>query len=118
MAYWNRFDICEAYATLEWDYNVDGVLRERPSNKRRGESVSCQLARMEFRPSADLSSDSLNENAREIYEAAVRRLGFPLPWAFCDDCVGMGRIRREGATPAQDYWDECAGCNGLGGVRR
>lgn len=78
MAYFDRFDICEAYCVLEWDYNVDGMLRERPSNRRRGESVGVQLARIQFSPGmSDLSRDTLNENAREIYDDAVERLKLP-----------------------------------------
>lgn len=42
------FDICQAHQQLEADYNVDGWLRERPSNQRRRESTSCQLARLKY----------------------------------------------------------------------
>jgi hypothetical protein len=42
----DRFAICQAFAQLESDYNVDGQLRERPSNQRRNESIACQLARI------------------------------------------------------------------------
>lgn len=76
--YWDRFDIVEAYACLEHDYNVGGWLRERPSNQRRRESIGVQLERMRFRPRPSLSTDTLSENAREIYDAAVVRLGLPL----------------------------------------
>jgi hypothetical protein len=31
MAYFDRFDICEAYAVLEWDWNMGGWLQERPT---------------------------------------------------------------------------------------
>jgi hypothetical protein len=71
----DRFDICEAYACLEWDYHVGGVLWERPSNRRRGESTDVQLHRMRFRPRPSLSTDTLTENGRAIYDAAVIRLG-------------------------------------------
>jgi hypothetical protein len=77
MAYYDRFDICEAYTCLEWDYNVDGWLRERPSNRRRREACSVQLARLKFRPRLDLSTDTLTENGREIYDEAVQRIGLP-----------------------------------------
>jgi hypothetical protein len=42
------FDVCCAYQLLEDHYNVDGWLRERPSNQRRRESIGCQLARMGY----------------------------------------------------------------------
>jgi hypothetical protein len=73
--FFDRFDICEAYACLEWDYNVGGVLWERPSNRRRGESIGVQLDRMRFRPGLMLSTENLTENGRAIYDAAVIRLG-------------------------------------------
>lgn len=42
------FDICQAHAQLESDYNRDGIVRERPSNARRNESTGCQLSRMKY----------------------------------------------------------------------
>lgn len=45
------FDICQAHQQLESDYNVDGWVRERPSNKRRMEATSCQLSRIGYRDS-------------------------------------------------------------------
>jgi hypothetical protein len=77
MAYFDRFDICEAYECLENDYNVGGWLRERPSNQRRREACSVQLHRMQFRARPSLSSDTLTENGREIYDEAVQRLHLP-----------------------------------------
>ena len=44
----DRFNICQAYAQLESDYNVGGWLRERPTNLRRMESIEVQLHRMGF----------------------------------------------------------------------
>lgn len=32
----------------------------------------------------------------------------------CDDCVGMGMLRREGLTPREDRWETCATCKGKG----
>lgn len=79
--YWDRFDICEAYAVLEWDYNSGGWLQERPSNVRRMEATSIQLARIGFNPRPSLSYDTLTENGREIYDAAVERMELPAPAA-------------------------------------
>lgn len=62
MSYFDRFDICEAHCVLEWDYNMGGWLRERPSSQRRMESTGVQLLRMQFRPRPDLSSETLTEN--------------------------------------------------------
>jgi hypothetical protein len=71
--YFDRFDICEAYAVMEWDYNLGGWLHERPTNRRRMEATSIQLARLRFKPRPNLSSDTLTENGREIYESLERR---------------------------------------------
>jgi hypothetical protein len=73
----DRFDICEAYLAMEWDYNVGGWLRERASNQRRRESTDVQLTRMGFKPGmAFRGFDSLSENGQEIYRALQERYGF------------------------------------------
>lgn len=77
MPYFDRFDICEAHCVLEWDYSVGGWLQERPSNRRRRESTGYQLLRMKFRPSRNLSYDTLTENGQEIYNELVARYGLP-----------------------------------------
>lgn len=77
MPYFDRFDICEAYCVLEWDYNVGGWLPERPSNRRRMESIGVQLYRMQFKPALNLEYNTLTENGQEIYDQAVERLGLP-----------------------------------------
>ena len=77
MPYFDRFDICEAYLALEWDYHVGGWLRERPSNQRRRESTDVQLTRMGFKPGmAFRGFDSLSENGKEIYRNLQNRYGF------------------------------------------
>lgn len=75
MPYFDRFDICEAYAVLEWDWHSGGWLVERPSNRRRMESTDVQLHRMGFRPRPDLEFDTLTENGKEIYRDAEERFG-------------------------------------------
>ena len=77
--WFDRFDICEAYCVLEWDYNVNGWLRERPTNQRRREATSVQLRRLDFRPRPNLSCETLTENGREIYDQLVDRYGLPSP---------------------------------------
>jgi hypothetical protein len=84
----DRFNICQAYAQLESDYNKDGWLRERPSNQRRKESIGCQLSRMGFsnpcgwvdiEAERDESFDSPDhEEVREAYMCAVLRLSLPI----------------------------------------
>ena len=75
MTHFDRFDICEAYAVLEWDWNIGGWLRERPTNRRRMEATSIQLARLGFKPRPNLSFETLTENGQEIYRDAEQRLG-------------------------------------------
>lgn len=71
--YFDRFDICEAYLALEWDYNVGGVLQERG----RRYSVGVQLKRIGFEHGAIFRGfDSLSENGKEIYRAWEERNGF------------------------------------------
>jgi hypothetical protein len=80
VAYFDRFDICEAYLAIEWDWHAGGWLRERPSNARRLESTDVQLHRMGFRPGVSFRGyGSLEENGKEIYRALVLRYGFR-PW--------------------------------------
>ncbi len=65
--YWDRFDICDAWFLAlahchggQWSASYARL---------------CKLTRPGFfRPSPMLSVDSLNENAREIYEAACKKL--------------------------------------------
>jgi hypothetical protein len=76
MPYFDRFDICEAYAVIEWDYNLGGWLHERPRNRRDMAATSIQLARMRFKPSPSLCFDTLSENGKEIYHNLELRYGF------------------------------------------
>jgi hypothetical protein len=77
MPYFDRFDVCEAHAVLEWDYNVGGWLHERPRNARLMEATHIQLNRLRFKPRPSLSSDTLTENGREIYDELVERYRLP-----------------------------------------
>jgi len=80
MAYFDRFDICEAHLALEWDYNSGGILWERPANARRKESTQNQLDRIYFRPGTCFDGfDSLSENGKEIYLNLVEKYGLPQP---------------------------------------
>lgn len=77
MAYFDRFDICEAHCVLEWDYNDGGWLHERPTNRRRRQATSIQLARIQFKPSLVLEFNSLTDNGKEIYSDLVTRWNLP-----------------------------------------
>jgi hypothetical protein len=74
----DRFDICEAHYLLECDYNLNGWVRERPSNVRRMEATSVQLHRMGFKAGPLLSHETLTDNGREIYEQLVERYRLPV----------------------------------------
>lgn len=77
MPHFDRFDICEAHLALEWDYNVGGWLRERPSNARHMRSTDVQLTRMGFKPGMAFNGfESLSENGKEIYRELQVRYGF------------------------------------------
>jgi len=78
MAFFDRFDICEAHYVLEVDYNVGGWLQERPSNVRRMEATHVQLFRMQFQPAVSVKEegfDGLSENGKEIYQILEERYG-------------------------------------------
>jgi hypothetical protein len=74
--HFDRFDICEAYLVLEWDWNKSGWLQERPSNVRRREATSIQLARLRFKPRPSLMGyESLTDNGKAIYRNLEQRYG-------------------------------------------
>lgn len=76
-AHFDRFDICEAYLCLEWDYNLGGWLHERKSNRRRMEATAVQLKRMGFKPSRSfMGFESLSENGQAIYRNLEQRYNF------------------------------------------
>lgn len=77
VATFDRYDICEAHYILECDYNVSGVLRERPSNIRRNMSSGYQLHRMGFKPAPSLSFETMTDNGRAIYREFVKRYKLP-----------------------------------------
>ena len=80
------FDICQAYAQIEADYNVGGWVRERPSNQRRMEATACQLSRLGFEPRGrwvDICiptrvDDDGDEDVRDIYLINVLKWGLPI----------------------------------------
>lgn len=78
MPYFNRFDICEAHSLLEEHFNKDGIVIERPSNRRRNESTGCQLERMQFSPSMSLSFESMDENGQDIYLINILKWKLPM----------------------------------------
>ena len=89
------FAVCQAHQQLEADYNVGGILRERPSNKRRNESTGVQLARMDYRTGFWVDIENLQEDdgpddeaVRDIYILNV--LNWKLPISF-----ELGRLINE-----------------------
>ena len=84
------YDICQAHQQLESDYNVGGIVRERPSNRRRNASTSVQLHRMKFSNiyrnvnivpvEADYvdPGGSADEAVRDIYLLNVLQWGLPM----------------------------------------
>ena len=89
------FAVCQAHQQLEADYNVEGILRERPSNKRRNESTGVQLARIDYRTCfwVDIENPEEHEGpddeaVRDIYILNV--LNWNLPISF-----ELGRLINE-----------------------
>ena len=105
------FAVCQAHQQLEADYNVGGILRERPSNQRRNESTGVQLARMDYRssfwwvdienPQEDDGPD--DEAVRDIYILNV--LNWNLPISF-----ELGRLinERYSAEWLDEHYPNCA----------
>jgi len=71
----SRRDIMDVYCLVETDYNVSGVLQERPSNQRRKMSTGFQLHRMGYKVNPFLSFESLNPAAKSLYRCLERRYG-------------------------------------------
>ena len=65
MPYFDKFDICEAY----WCYASDW----HSGQWSKIYEIFGRLDRMGFKPSPMLSTDSLEENAREIYDLLVEK---------------------------------------------
>ena len=77
MPEFDRFDVCEAHYQIEVDWNLNGWLRERASNRRRMEATHVQLHRMSFQVGAGWNGyESLTDNGQEIYDELERRYGF------------------------------------------
>lgn len=81
------FSLCQAHAQLESDFNIDGWLRERPSNQRRMASTGVQLSQMRYRNTyewVDITAapldgdDSSDEEVRIVYIANALRYGLPI----------------------------------------
>jgi len=112
------FDICQAHAQLEWDYNVGGIVRERPSNARRNESTGCQLSRLAYDGRArwveicaahDEVSDSGDEDVRDIYLMNVLKWGLPI------NAEMMTFIKHRYAPDFIAQYPQCAGASHLQG---
>ena len=80
------FAVAQAHAQIESDYNNGGIVRERPSNRRRNESTSCQLSRIGFSGASlwvdicnpDEREDADAEDVRDIYLQNVLAWGLPI----------------------------------------
>lgn len=103
----DRFDICEAHAVLEWDYNRGGWLPERPSNARRKASTGVQLQRMGFKPRPSLGGfTSLTPDGQQVYIANVLKLWLPvsraqyLEWVGCLGLPLVVALIKEYGPPA------------------
>ena len=112
------FDICAAHQQLESEYNVGGMLRERPSNQRRNESTGCQLIRIGYNDARrwvdicaepDDSDDPGDDHVRDIYLMNVLRLNLPI------DAQMMSFIKDRYAADFVARYPQCAGADYLQG---
>jgi hypothetical protein len=112
------FDIAQAHAQLESDYNSGGWVRERPSNLRRMESTSCQLARIGYESryrwvdivaERDEDGDPADEDVRDIYLMNVLKWGLPI------DAEMMAFIKARYVPEFVAKYPQCAGTEYLQG---
>lgn len=112
MAEFDRFAICQAYSQLESDYNVNGIVWERPSNRRRRESIGGQLARVGYSnpygwvdilADHDEAGDPMDETVREIYLVNVLKWGLPI------DAYMMLKLREFFVPEFLAKFPQCAG---------
>jgi hypothetical protein len=111
------FDICQAHAQLESDYNNGGWLRERPSNQRRREATSCQLSRMQYSGGerwveickVQDNAPPMDEDVRDIYLQNVLRYGLPI------DAEMMTFIKARYVPEFIARFPQCAGADYLQG---
>ena len=91
----DRFAIAQAFFQLEAEFNRDGILRERPSNQRRRESIGCQLHRIGYsnpygwvdidaEPELDdyVDADHFEEEVRSVYVDHALKWGLPMDEAL------------------------------------
>ena len=71
--YFDRFDVCAAYAQLKLFYGEAQIFRLRPSWPNRSKSVGIVLNRLRWYDPHAGRYDRLSENAKAIYDAFVKR---------------------------------------------
>ncbi len=113
------FDICQAHQQLEADYNVGGIVIERPSNARRNESTGCQLLRMKYsdvyrwveicKEDRSEGEDCGDAAVREIYLRNVLKWGLPI------DAEMMAFIKKYFTADFVAQYPQCAGDDYLQG---
>ena len=115
----DRFSIAQAYAQLEADYNVGGWLRERPSNRRRMESIGCQLARIGYSNPygwvdivAPYGADDDSSSDHEVREIYMRKV---LDWGLPIDADLMAQIKSFFVPEFIAGYPQCAGADHLQG---
>lgn len=80
MPYFDRFDICDAYAAFHTGYHAGGYAtgRRERHNGSTNSDIHARLHRIGYRraglPLCDV--EALSENGRAIYDALVARKGY------------------------------------------
>lgn len=109
------FDICQAHLQLEHDYHKGGWLQERPSNRRRLQATSIQLASIGFWPGPRwvqiVSEENEEEDGpvRDIYLKNVLKWGLPI------DAEMMAFIKARYVPEFLAQFPQCAGDDYLQG---
>lgn len=105
---YSTFDICQAHLQLESDYNVGGILLERPSNERRQASSGVQLARMHYSPGMRWVDLVNEEEGEDGGDADVRFIYFSnvLKWDLPIDAEQAETIERIFTSDALEPYSE------------
>lgn len=74
-AYFDRFDVCEAWYIFACLWGTDGTATY-PRHKAQHLEIFGRLHDLQFRPSPMLSLETLTENGRAIYRALCVRHGY------------------------------------------
>lgn len=109
MAYFDRFDICEAWDLFTALYH--GGMGCELYQKRT------VLSRIGYRARPSISVETLSDNAREMFDGLVSRYGFKPYFDATEECNDGSCSTCGGSGGGSDPALYCPACNGIGSQR-